>query len=78
MKTRIMLVDDNEELLDGLKSYFAADDALEIAAVATDGEQALPLFDSTQPDVLVLDLVMPGIDGFEVLERIDKDRKSVV
>lgn len=67
-----MLVDDNEELLDGLKSYFAADDALEIAAVATDGEQALPLFDSTQPDVLVLDLVMPGIDGFEVLERIDK------
>lgn len=72
MKTRIMLVDDNEELLSGLKKYFAEDDSMEIVATATDGEQALQTFDSVRPDVLVLDLVMPGIDGFAVMERIEK------
>ena len=72
MKTRIMLVDDNEELLANLQSYFASDDALEVAGVATDGEKTLELFETLRPDVLVLDLVMPGIDGFEVMERIDK------
>ena len=72
MKTRIMLVDDNEELLGSLKSFFATDDAMEIVGVATDGEKALELFETARPDVLVLDLVMPGIDGFEVMERLDK------
>ncbi len=72
MKTRIMLVDDNEELLGSLKAFFAADDAMEIVGVATDGEKALELYESARPDVLVLDLVMPGIDGFEVMEKINK------
>lgn len=79
MKTRIMLVDDNEELLSDLQSHFADDDALEIVGVATDGEKALAMFEALRPDVLVLDLVMPGIDGFELMERLDKkDAKILV
>ncbi len=72
MKTRIMLVDDNEELLSSLKEFFSSDNEMEIAAVAKSGEAALETFESVKPDVLVLDLVMPGIDGFEVMERINK------
>ena len=72
MKTRIMLVDDNEELLTTLKEFFASDDTAEIVATAADGEKALEMFERVNPDVLVLDLVMPGIDGFEVMERLDK------
>lgn len=78
MKTRIMLVDDNEELLGSLQTYFAADENMEIVAVATDGEKALAAFESAHPDVLVLDLVMPGIDGFEVLERLNKQNCKVL
>lgn len=70
MKTRIMSVDDNEELLGSLKEFFSADEQMELVATATDGEKALSVFEKVKPDVLILDLVMPGIDGFEVLERL--------
>ncbi len=67
-----MLVDDSKELISALKAYFTSDDSMELVAVSTDGVKALELFDSVRPDVLILDLVMPNIDGFEVMERIDK------
>ena len=72
MKTRIMLVDDNDELLESLKEFFSADSETEIAAVAKSGESAIEVFGRVRPDVLILDLVMPGMDGFEVMERIEK------
>ena len=78
MKTRIMLVDDNEELLASLKEFFAADNDCEIAAVAKTGEAAIETFGKVRPNVLVLDLVMPGIDGFEVLERIEKADSKIL
>lgn len=72
MKTRIMLVDDNEELLSSLKEFFASSDDVEVVATACDGKKALEIFPSVRPDVLVLDLVMPEVDGFEMLERLEK------
>lgn len=78
MKTKILLVDDNEELLRDLQAYFLKDDDMEIVAVAQDGEKALSLLQSARPDVMVLDLVMPGIDGFEVLERMEKGNCKVL
>lgn len=78
MKTRILLVDDNEDLIHDLNKFFADDDAVEIAATADNGEKALELFESVLPDVLVLDLVMPGIDGFEVMERLNKRNAKIL
>jgi CheY-like chemotaxis protein len=47
------------------------------ATVVYNGEQALSLVDEEEPEVIVLDLKMPGIDGFEVLRRIKKEHPKV-
>ena len=44
---------------------------------ASDGESALTLFDEYTPDLIILDIMMPGIDGFEVIDRIRKRGSSV-
>jgi len=78
MKTRIMLVDDNEEFVAELKNFFAASDKFEVAGVAENGVKAVQLFQSIKPDVMLLDLVMPQMDGFSVLERIQKAGSKVI
>ena len=44
---------------------------------ASDGESALTLFDKYTPDLIILDIMMPGLDGFEVIDRIRKRGSSV-
>lgn len=78
MKTRIMIVDDNEEFSNNLTSYFNSEDNYEVVGVAKNGIEALSMFDELKPSVMVLDLVMPQMDGFSVLERIEKDKCKVV
>ena len=78
MKTRIMLVDDNEELLNSLSAYFDSTEDCEVVATAENGEKALELFPAVNPDVLILDLVMPHIDGFEFLERAEKGKTKIL
>lgn len=79
MKTKILLADDNEEVLSELKEKLHASDKFEVVGTAANGQQALDLFSQLEPHILVLDLVMPGIDGFEVMERIEKgDAKILV
>lgn len=78
MKTRIMLVDDNDELIAALTSYFNSTEDCEVVATAENGEKALEIFPSVNPDVLILDLVMPHIDGFEFLERVDKGKTKIL
>src|SRR5210317_1476469 len=67
---KILLVDDEKEFVETLA------DRIELrehkADVALNGEQALKKLDDQVPDVVVLDLKMPGIDGMEVLRRIRK------
>ncbi len=78
MKTRIMLVDDNKEFLGELKEFFAGQERYEIAGEAYEGVGALEKFAALKPDVLLLDLVMPQMDGFSVLERIVKGESKII
>ena len=79
MKTRIMLVDDSAELIAEMRAYFDASDDFEVVAIADNGATAVERFATAKPQALVLDLVMPQMDGFGVMERIDrKDCKIVV
>ena len=78
MKTRIMLVDDNKEFIDELNAFFSASENFEVVGIAYDGVKAVELFSNLRPDILLLDLVMPQMDGFSVLERIDKQKCKVV
>ncbi len=72
---KILLVDDEEEFVKTLSERISMRELG--TEIAHDGEQALKLVDSEVPDVMVLDLRMPGIDGIEVLRRVKKAYPSV-
>lgn len=60
---RVMLVDDHAVVRSGLAAFLLAFDDLEFVAEAADGEEALRKCGEVQPDVVLMDLVMPGMDG---------------
>ena len=60
---RVMLVDDHAVVRSGLAAFLLAFDDLELVGEAASGEEAVRLCDQVQPDVVLMDLVMPGMDG---------------
>jgi DNA-binding NtrC family response regulator len=69
-KFKVLLVDDEEEFVKALSERLQMRDVG--SDTAFDGEQALEIVKGQEPDVMVLDLMMPGIDGMEVLRRVRK------
>jgi len=69
-KTRILLADSNSDFCTALSELTAAEEDLELVGIANDGTEALKLTAEKMPDVLILDLVLPKVDGLEVLRRI--------
>lgn len=67
---RVLLVDDHPTVLLGLRSVLSAADHLDVVAAVTSGEECLRVFDEAAPDVVVLDLGMPGRGGLETLQLI--------
>ena len=79
----VLIADDNEDLAKELSSYIGAKPNMTVTAIATDGEEAYTLISQTRPDVIILDLVMPKLDGIGVLKRMqtltfDKKPKIIV
>jgi DNA-binding NtrC family response regulator len=70
-KTRILLVDDEQDFVEVLSARMAEDGF--DTFVALSGEEALDALEENPPDVMVLDLRMPGLGGLEVLDRVRKD-----
>jgi NarL family two-component system response regulator LiaR len=62
-KIRVFLVDDHPVVRAGLRSYFAISDDIRIVGEASSVAEALPLIEASHPDVVLMDLLMPGIDG---------------
>jgi CheY-like chemotaxis protein len=67
---RVVLADDHALVLEGLRSLLDAEEDICVVGTATNGEQVLATVRSLQPDVLVLDLQMPTLNGLTCLERI--------
>jgi NarL family two-component system response regulator LiaR len=67
---RVMLVDDHLLVRDGLKLLLSTFDDIEVVGLAEDGEQAVTLCGQLRPDVILMDLVMPNMDGPTATERI--------
>ncbi len=78
MKIRVMVCDDNEEFVASVRSHFAASEKMELVEIAQNGKEALEKLDTARPDVLLLDLVMPALDGFSVLERVNKGNMKII
>lgn len=69
-KVRVLIVEDSPVVQQLLAHIIAGDPRLEVAGIASTGEEALRLVERTRPDVVSLDIRLPGIDGFEVTKRL--------
>ena len=76
MKTQILLADDHQVIIDGLKALLSGEPDLAVIGQATDGLQVLPRVLELKPDVLVLDLMMPGLGGLEVARQMKERAPS--
>jgi two-component system, OmpR family, response regulator CpxR len=75
LPAKVLLVDDEKEFVQALSERLQMRDVG--TAMVYDGEQALSVIDKEEPEVMILDLRMPGIDGIEVLRRVKKTRPQV-
>jgi DNA-binding NarL/FixJ family response regulator len=75
--TRVLIVDDHPLFLDGLTALLTDAPDLELAGAATSGTQAVELARDTQPDVVVMDVHMPGLNGIEATRRIVADSPHI-
>jgi YesN/AraC family two-component response regulator len=73
-KTRVLIVDDSARLREGLTSLCELQSELEVVGTAGDGLEALEAIRNLKPDVVSLDIRMPGMSGIEVLRAIRRDR----
>ena len=67
---RVLLVDDHAVVRSGLSAFLLVFDDLELVGEASSGEEAVRLCDRLQPDVVLMDLVMPGMDGAQATRAI--------
>lgn len=75
-KIRVCIVDDNRELVGLLEEYVSAQEDMEVVGIANNGQDCLQLLEDTEVDVLVLDIIMPHLDGLAVLEKLRETKKS--
>jgi DNA-binding NarL/FixJ family response regulator len=67
---RLLIVDDHPVVRDGLRGMLAADPSLEVVGEASDGAEAIRLVESLRPDVLLMDLRMPGLGGVAAIKAL--------
>jgi two-component system response regulator (stage 0 sporulation protein A) len=70
-KITVLISDDNREFSTTLSSYLEKDGAIQVVGMAKDGEEALEMIKSLKPDVVLLDVIMPHLDGLGVLEQLN-------
>lgn len=73
-KLNVAIADDNERMVHLLSDIIKSDDELQVIGTAKDGEEAYDLIKCKEPDVVLLDIVMPKLDGLSVLDKIRNDR----
>lgn len=74
-KIRILIADDHPIVRDGLRKLLALEDDLTVVAEAGDGREALDLAQETDPDVILLDLRMPNLDGLSALQALQQSNR---
>jgi len=79
-KITILIADDNQDFSQTLASYISEQEDMEVIGLAKDGEEAIDMITNINPDVALLDMIMPHLDGIGVLEKmatIKCDKKPI-
>jgi len=71
---RILIADDHPIFRDGLRKLLTLEEDFQVVAEARDGKECLELIEELQPDILLLDLKMPGLDGLTALQKLQNSR----
>jgi len=69
-KIRVMIVDDHQIVRDGLRTYLELNEDIQVIGEASDGRAAIEAAGQLKPDVILMDLVMPGLDGIAAIAEI--------
>ena len=77
MNARVVIVDDHKMFRDGLRGLINAEPGMEVVGEAVDGREAIEVARRLSPDVVVMDISMPGMNGIEALRHLIKDRPDV-
>mgnify|MGYP000154151825 FL=1 len=70
-KITVLIADDNNEFAMTLASYLENDEEMEVIGMAKNGNEAFDMIVSTRPDIVLLDVIMPHLDGLGVLEKLN-------
>ncbi|GAA1185298.1 response regulator transcription factor [Ornithinimicrobium humiphilum] len=73
---RVVVADDQQEVRDGLAMMISAESDMHLLGLAADGAEAVDLARRDRPDVIVMDVRMPGVDGIEATRRITEDHQD--
>lgn len=77
MSIRVLIVDDHAIVLAGLRALLKGEMGMELAGEATTGEEAIQLSRAVNPDIIVLDLNLPGLNGIQVTRKIKHEQPEV-
>ena len=69
-KIKIIIADDNKKICDMINDYLINEKDMDIIGIANNGVDALKLIQEKKPDLVILDMIMPQLDGLEVLTRL--------
>lgn len=73
---KVCIVDDNREIVHIMTEYLNEQDDMEVVGVAYDGKECMQLLSEEEPDVLLLDIIMPHLDGLAVLKNLSEQKKE--
>ena len=71
-KTRVLIADDNQDFSRTLSSYINNQDDMEVISIAKDGNEAVEMIAKNNLDIVLLDVIMPHLDGLGVLEKVNE------
>jgi len=75
-KIRVLIADDHRLFAEALEAFLSSDERIEVIGTARDGEEAVRLARAETPDVVLMDIAMPKVDGVEATKRIRRNGGS--
>jgi two-component system response regulator NreC len=76
-KIRVLIADDHQIVRDGLRSLLEKEPDLEVIAAVEDGRATVRMVEELQPDVVIMDISMPGLNGIEATRKITRDFPNI-